>query len=135
MQNFDNQIIMKKLFLYLMVLLLLSGGIYHFVSPATYVNMMPSWFPAKEILNWISGGAEIVLALLLIPEKTRTFASNMIVLMFISFFLVHIGHLFEPPVIISNGKTLVDFRGDMYYGLYVRVLAQFVLIYWAYKIR
>ncbi len=126
---------MKKLFLYLMVLFLLFGGIYHFISPATYVNIMPSWFPVKEILNWISGGAEIVLALLLIPEKTRRFSSNMIILMFISFFLVHIGHLFEPPVIISNGKTLVDFRGDMYYGLYVRVLAQFGLIYWAYKIR
>ncbi len=126
---------MKKIFLYLMVLFLLGGGIYHFVSPATYVSIMPSWFPAKEILNQVSGSAEIVLALLLIPKKTRTFASNMIVLMFISFFLVHIGHLFEPPVIISNGKTLVDFRGDMYYGLFGRVLAQFGLIYWAYKIR
>jgi uncharacterized membrane protein len=125
---------MKKIFLYLMVFLLLGGGINHFVSPATYVSVMPSWFPIKEILNWVSGGAEIVLALLLIPEKTRTFSSNMIILMFISFFLVHIGHLFEPPVIISNGKT-IDFRGDLYYGLYVRILAQFGLIYWAYKIR
>lgn len=126
---------MKKIFLYLMVFFLLGGGTNHFISPATYVNIMPSWFAAKEWLNYLSGAAEIVLALLLIPEKTRTFASNMIILMFISFFLVHIGHLFEPPVIISNGKTLVDFRGDMYYGLYGRILAQFGLIYWAYKIR
>lgn len=126
---------MKKIFLYLMVLFLLGGGINHFISPATYVGIMPSWFPVKEWLNFISGGAEIVLALLLLPEKTRTFASNMIVLMFISFFLVHIGHLFEPPVIIDNGKVLMDFRGDMYYGLYGRVLLQFGLIYWAYKIR
>jgi uncharacterized membrane protein len=126
---------MKKIFLYLMVLFLLGGGIYHFVNPATYVSIMPSWFPVKEILNWVSGGAEIVLALLLIPEKTRTFSSNLIVLMFISFFLVHIGHLFEPPVIISKGVILADFRGDMYSVLYGRILAQFVLIYWAYKIR
>ena len=126
---------MKKIFLYLMIFFLLFAGIYHFVSPATYVSIMPSWFLAKEWLNYASGVTEIVFALLLIPEKTRTFASNMIVLMFISFFLVHVGHLFEPPVIISNGKILVDFRGNMYYGLYGRILAQFGLIYWAYKIR
>jgi uncharacterized membrane protein len=126
---------MKKVFLYLMVAFLLASGVYHFINPVLYLSIMPSWLPYKELLNQLAGISEIGLALLLISTKTRTFASNMIVLMFISFFLVHVGHLFEPPIISIDGKVITDFRGEMYNGLFVRILLQFGLIYWAYKIR
>lgn len=58
------------------------AGVNHFRSPEMYLAMMPPWLPAHELLNTISGGAEIAGGLgLLIPRTRRLAAIGLIVLL------------------------------------------------------
>lgn len=114
-----------KISVIIMAILYFLAGLNHFRDPQFYLNIMPSFFPAKEILNYLSGVFEVVLAIGLISVSTRKLAANLIILMLISFFAVHISHLFHAPEIFKElGKA----------PLYIRVVFQFVLIYWAYKV-
>ena len=75
-----------------------------------------------NLLNQISGIAEIVLAISLLLTSTRQISAYLIIAMLVSFFAVHIPHLFNPPK-MAEGKE---------WFLYVRIVLQFVLIYWAW---
>jgi len=114
---------MKKVFLYLMALLFVGGGIVHLVMPESYQMMMPTWFPRQILWVYISGLSEIMLGLLLIPEKTRRFAAQLIILMLIVFLLViHI------PQAIDFYKT----GNENFVVSLIRIPIQFVLIGWAW---
>lgn len=45
---------------WLLALFFVVAGANHFREPVVYVGMMPPWLPAPEVLNAISGGAEIL---------------------------------------------------------------------------
>lgn len=131
-----DSVFASKISLYVSVVLYLLAGAYHFINPKVYVKIMPVWFPAKEMLNKLSGLAEIVLAAGLLFPQTRTIAAYGLVALLVSFFAVHIGHLFQPPVIRLTRTSSVDFtRKPTYYGLFVRLALQFFLIYWAWQLR
>ena len=131
-----DSILASKISLYSAALIYFLAGAYHFINPKVYLKIMPAWFPAKEWLNWLSGLAEIVLAVGLLFPQTRTLAAYGLVALLVSFFAVHVGHLFEPPVIKLSRTSAVDFtRKPTYYGLFVRLALQFFLIYWAWQLR
>ena len=114
---------MKKAFLYFMILLFVGGGIVHLVMPGSYLMMMPPWFPRQMLWVYISGFSEIALGLLLIPEKTRRFSAQLIILMLIVFLLViHI------PQSIDFYKT----GNENFVFSLIRIPVQFVLIGWAW---
>ena len=43
----------------------------HFVRPDFFESIVPEWFPDKRLANSVSGAAEIVLGLGLLPARTR----------------------------------------------------------------
>jgi len=45
--------------LWLLALFFIAAGLNHFVNPAPYLAMMPSYLPSPNVLNWVSGAAEI----------------------------------------------------------------------------
>jgi len=55
--------------------LYIIAGVNHFVNPLFYKKMMPPWLPAHDLLIQISGWAEILLGLLLLPVQTRRWAA------------------------------------------------------------
>ncbi len=61
--------------LYLMSLLYVAAGINHFIHPQTYLRIMPPWLPAPGALVAVSGAAEVLLGLLLLPHRTRRAAA------------------------------------------------------------
>lgn len=81
---------MKLIGLYIMSLLYTAAGIYHFVKPRMYVKIMPAWLPAHLQLVYISGLAEILLGLLLLPAGTRSFAAWGIIALLIAVFPANI---------------------------------------------
>lgn len=85
---------------------------------------MPKFFPIQNLLNQVSGVAEIILGVGLLFASTRQISAYLIIAMLISFFTVHIAHLFEPPK-MAQGKE---------WFLWVRLFLQFVLIYWAWSV-
>jgi uncharacterized membrane protein len=65
-----------------MAALYLIAGINHFVAPDFYFKMIPGYLPYPMALVYISGVAEIIVAVaLVIPQTTRIAAWSLIVLL------------------------------------------------------
>ena len=116
--------IIQQISLYVMAFFYAGGGINHFVKPKFYLSITPKFFPMPELLNQLTGIAEIALAIGLLFASTRHVSAYLIIAMLIAFFAVHIPHLFNPPK-MAQGKE---------WFLYVRIVLQFVLIYWAWVV-
>jgi uncharacterized membrane protein len=113
---------MKKITLYIMAILYIAAGIYHFVNPDFYLKLMPDFLPAHLPLVYFSGVVEILLGALLVPTNTRHISIWLIIAMLVVFFFaIHI------PMTINFYKT-----NDP--GLLVSIIRlpiQFLLIWWA----
>lgn len=112
----------KFLLKILMAAFYLLAGINHFRNPAFYLRMMPPYLPAHELLNQLSGGAEILLGLLLlVPRWTRRAAWGVVALL-IAVFPANLHMALHP-------EQFADIRPLF---LYLRLPAQLLLILWAY---
>ena len=130
-----TNIFQSKFFLYFTAVFYAVMGINHFINPDFYVAMMPSWFIQKPFLNYASGALEIIFGLMLIPSKYRHIGVWGIFGLLMSFWSIHISHLFEPPV-MNVGGDVVDFsQKPTYYGLYGRLLFHFVFFWWILKVK
>lgn len=105
-----------------MALLYIGAGINHFLNPKFYLAIMPAFLPAHQMLNVVSGIVEIVLGIAICFPASRQMAAYALMAMLVSFFLVHVSHLFNPPKMVQ-GK---------YWLIVLRIPLQFVLIYWAW---
>lgn len=103
--------------------LYLLAGLYHFINPKLYLRIMPRYLPAHRSLVYISGAAEIAVAVLLIFPAYRILAIFMLMGMLLVFLLVHFYML--------SGKK--EGAGIPAWLLVLRIPLQFVLIYWAYS--
>jgi len=99
-------------------------GIVHFVSPDTFVGIIPTIWPAREMLNILAGIAEVSLGLLFLVQRTRALAGYGLCLMLVSFWFLHGVHLFYPP----SDKL-------PFWGYFIRFLLQPVLIYLVWKLK
>lgn len=114
---------MQSLSLYGMALLYLLAGINHFWHPRIYERIVPSYLPAHLTLVYISGICEILFALLLLPERTRSLAAWLIIALLIAVF----------P---ANIQMTVDYyrRHSPYTWLTIlRLPLQLLLIAWAWQ--
>lgn len=113
---------MKIVLLYLMSLMYFAAGLYHFINPKMYLRIMPSYLPFHLPLVYISGAAEIIISMLLIPEATRSLGAWLTIALLIAVF----------P---ANIQMAVNFWQKQHPGLWmaiVRLPLQIVLIYWAW---
>ena len=113
----------KPILRYLLIAFYLVMGAMHFVAPAQYLGMMPSWLPAHQLLIALSGIVEIALAILLIPMKTRPIAAKLIIAMLVVFFFaIHI------PESIRYYQT----GDEKFIASILRLPVQFLFIAWAW---
>lgn len=68
----------------------LFAGVNHFVNPEFYYPLVPSYLPWPKTINWISGIAEILLAIGLIFKPTRKLSSYLVIVMLLAFLPSHI---------------------------------------------
>jgi len=103
-------------------MLYLLAGINHFWHPHFYTGIIPPYLPSPSFLVFVSGIAEIILALLLIPKPTRKVSLLLIALMLIVFLPVHIYMLHQAYVLphYRVGPT----------AAFIRLLVQPLLIIW-----
>lgn len=69
---------------------MVSVGVLHFTDPEPFVRIVPAFLPAKLELVWISGAAEILLGVGLLPKLTRRWASLGLVALFVAVFPANI---------------------------------------------
>jgi uncharacterized membrane protein len=73
-----------------MVIFYSAAGFNHFINPNFYLPLIPPYFSYHSTINILSGAAEILFGLFLIPTKTRKWAAYGIVLMLIAFIPSHV---------------------------------------------
>lgn len=112
----------KKISLYVLVILYVGAGINHFINRHFYVAIMPPYIPVHAAMVALSGVAEIILGLALIPVKTRKWAAHLIALMLIIFIPVHIFMLQQAYTVENYSTTIV--------AAWIRLLLQPLLIIW-----
>ena len=101
---------------------IILGGIIHFIQPSLFLPFIPEFLPGN-LINYLAGGAEILIGFSFIFRPTRLYATWAILFLMIAFLPLHIIDVFlDNPAIGS--KTLA----------YIRLPLQFVLIFWAWKV-
>ncbi|WP_026933873.1 DoxX family protein [Christiangramia echinicola] len=108
--------------LYFMSAMYIIAGFFHFIKPKMYMRVMPRYLPVHKPLVYISGLAEIVLGIGLLLPATKDLAIYGLILMLCIFFLVHF-------YMLSSKKAGAGFPKWI---LIVRIILQFVLIWWAW---
>lgn len=109
--------------LYFMASLYFIAGLNHFRNPKMYIKIIPDFFPNPQLLNKISGGAEIVLAIVLCIPFLTHYAAIGIILLLIAVFPANVNMLINKKASYGLPKWL----------LLLRIPLQFILIYWAYS--
>ena len=112
---------MKFAAVYIMGILYVAAGAWHFVKPQGYVSIMPPWLPAHLPLVYISGLCEITLGCLLLADSTRTFAAWGIIALLIAVF----------PANIQMTINYFHYNNPMKWLTVARLPLQLLLIWWA----
>lgn len=106
-----------------MAALYVLAGLNHFRVPRMYTRIIPPSFPAPQLLNYISGAAEVLLGIgLCIPGVTPLAAWGIIALL-IAVFPANV-------YMLTNAKAGM---GMPQWLLWLRLPLQAVLAYWAYQ--
>lgn len=113
---------LKLITLYLMAFLYTAAGITHFLRPKFYLRIVPPFLPMRLMLVYLSGIAEIILGITLIPEATRSLAAWGVVALLIAVFPANIYHFTSKGAGMKTPMWL----------LAIRLPIQFLLIAWAW---
>jgi uncharacterized membrane protein len=116
----------KKISLYLMSAFYLIAGLNHFVDPASYYPLIPSYLPFPEFINIFSGIAEVTFAVGLLFLKYRKTSAWGIILMLIAFIPAHV-YFIQIDSCIPDGLCMPKWGG------WVRLIVVHpILIGWAW---
>lgn len=125
---------MKKLNLAFKIHILLQGlfyfgaGINHFLNPNWYLPLIPEYFPQLELMNFMAGAAEVILALMIFFKPTRLWASYGLSIMLLVFSLSHI-HFIHHGSCFEGSLCTAPWVG------WVRlIIIHPLLIFWTRKI-
>ena len=111
---------LKLILLYVMSAAYLFTGVLHFVMPKFFTRIIPPYLPNPQLLNLVSGAAEIILAIMLIFPQTRVYAAWGIILLLIAVFPANWHHYQKSIDTPMENYTLM------------RLPFQIVFILWAY---
>ena len=112
---------MKIISLYVMALVYIVAGANHFLNPKIYLPIMPAFLPFPLFFIYLSGGLELLLGGLLLPEFSRKWAAWGIILLLILVFPANIQMMVNYWQSDSPYKWLTV----------ARLPLQFLLIWWA----
>jgi uncharacterized membrane protein len=86
------------------------AGVNHFINPAFYLPLIPPYFPYPDAINWISGIAEMALAIGLLVPVTRMAASYLIIAMLVAFIPSHV-YFIQVGGCIAGGLCAPEWVG------------------------
>jgi uncharacterized membrane protein len=109
---------------WLLTVFMVVAGAHHFIAPAPYIAMMPNALPAHAALVYISGVAEVLGGLGLIPPATRRLAGWGLIALFVAIF----------PANVNMAVHHLPLGGHPVptWALWARLPVQIVLVAWAY---
>jgi uncharacterized membrane protein len=121
MFNFPNTLL-RKVGLFLLILLFTLTGLNHFDNPDFYVSIIPPYLPLRYELSYIAGFFEILGAVGLLFAKTRKLAGYGLILLLIAIFPANIYMALNPEA----------FPNYLALYIYLRLPIQLIFIAWVY---
>jgi uncharacterized membrane protein len=120
----------RQISLWLMIAFYLAAGINHFRMPEFYYPLTPDYLGYKQLINIISGVAEILLAIGLIIPSTRKISVYGIILMLIAFIPAHVWMIQKSDTILFDRIHL-----PVWIAWVRLVVIHPVLLFWAWSHR
>jgi uncharacterized membrane protein len=102
------------------------AGLLHFVAPAAYERIMPTYLPLHRELVYLSGACEVLGGLGLLPKRTRAAAGIGLILLLLAVLPANVQMLLDARAV---GKPLRWIS-----LLWLRLPLQLVLIAWVWKV-
>jgi uncharacterized membrane protein len=121
--------ILKRCSLVLMAVFYVLAGIAHFQNPEFYLEIMPPWIPWHGAMVLLSGVAEIVLGVLLLPRATRRSAAWGVIALLIAVFPANL-HMALEQVQPAHAPAWMGTPSPT--ALWLRLPLQGVLVLWAW---
>lgn len=118
---------MRTALRWLLAIVMVAAGANHFLSPASYVAMMPAALPWHLALVYASGVAEIAGGLGLLVPRTRRAAAWGLIALLVAVFPANVNMAVNE---LPLGTTTVPA-----WALWARLPLQLVFIAWAYAVR
>ncbi|MEM1002043.1 MAG: hypothetical protein AAGH46_05295 [Bacteroidota bacterium] len=120
---------LKQVFRFGLIGFYAFAGSYHFINPEFYHGLIPVYLPFPELINYLAGIIEIVLAIGVAFEQTRKLSIYGIVAMLIAFIPSHI-------YFIQIGSCIDDSLCVAPWIAWMRLLVIHpILILWAWKVK
>jgi uncharacterized membrane protein len=109
--------------------LLTSSGVMHFVRPATFTDLVPSWVPgsAHQVV-YVSGAAELAVAALVAAPKTRRLGAHAAAALFLVVFPGNVKMAMDGGVPGGEGPMASK------HFAYARLPLQIPLVWWARRV-
>ncbi len=104
------------------------AGVMHFVIPRTYEAIMPPYLPAHHELVLISGVAEIVGGLAVLPPSTRNFARWWLLALLVAVFPANLHMAINPEDIKGFDPSRIP-----EWALWARLPGQFLFMFWVWR--
>ena len=104
-------------------------GVYHFIDQDFFEAIVPRWFPNPTFANLVSGAAEIILGLALIPKKSRRQAAWGLLILLVAVYPANIDMFINDVGFETNefGKTIrVEDAPDVRLRNFIRLPFQFL---------
>ena len=111
---------LKAIFRWIMAIFFMVAGINHFISPKTYIEIMPHYLPWHFGLIYVSGAAEVVLGMTALIPRFRVLAGWGLIALLLTVFPANIQ------------MAIHGFHSVPHWILWARLPLQFVLIAWVY---
>lgn len=104
------------------------AGLNHFINPDFYTPLIPDYLGNPDLINAVSGVAEIILGAGILFDGTRKVSSYLIIAMLIAFIPAHI-YFMESGNCIEGGLCVAAWVS------WVRLLIIHpLLMYWAWSV-
>ncbi|MEM8860920.1 MAG: MauE/DoxX family redox-associated membrane protein [Chloroflexota bacterium] len=104
-------------------LILGGSGIYHFVNPDFFMPLMPDFLPAHKMLIYLSGVAEIIVAIALFIAPVQNLAAWGVIILLIIFTPIHILDMLKDKPAVGSKRMAVN-----------RLIMQFAMLGMAYSL-
>lgn len=107
-------------------MLFVSIGITHFVVPAFFDRIVPTWVPTARVATYVSGVAEIAGGIGLLIPATRTAAAWGLVALLVAVFPANINML-------QMARASSDASTGYVAALWLRLPLQPLMIWWVWR--
>lgn len=118
----------NKASLYVISGFYILAGFNHFIDPIFYFPLIPPAFPQPELINILSGIAEVTLGIGFFSPKTRKFSAFGVIALLIAFIPSHV-YFIQIGGCVENGLCVPEWIG------WIRLIVIHpLLILWAYSV-